>query len=112
MPMWIGHRFVETDDTPPAMTVSAAPAGGANRSKVAMANAIALGLRVSHRPHPTLPRKRGRVGWGISAGAPALRPITRLPDAPPRQATSTTPLSRATEPPILYPSLTSTNPQQ
>src|SRR5260370_41400945 len=70
MPMWIGHRFVDPDDTPPAMTVSAAPAGGAKRSKAAMANAIALGLRACH---PLL---------RYAGAPPARRPITRLPDAP------------------------------
>src|SRR6202035_4958055 len=47
MPMWIGHRLVEPDDTPPAMMVSAAPRGGANRSETAMENAITLGPRAS-----------------------------------------------------------------
>src|SRR5262245_5263844 len=74
MPIWIGHRFVEPDDTPPAMTVSAAPTGGAKRRTVAMANAIALGVWVCH---PLL--RYARV-------TPALRAITPLPDAPPRQA--------------------------
>src|SRR5215467_10127678 len=80
MPIWIGHRFVEPDDTPPAMTVSAAGAEGAKRRKEAMANAIRWGLWVSLRRYACRP--------------PAPGSITRLPDAPPRQATGRTPRSR------------------
>src|SRR5258708_21828597 len=81
MPIWIGHRFVEPDDTPPAMTVSAARTGGAKRSKVAMANVIASGVRVCH---PLL--RYARV-------TRALQAITPLPDAPPRQAKGRIPQS-------------------
>src|SRR5262249_30499476 len=50
MPTWIGHRLVEPDDTPPAMTVSAATAAGAGRSETAMANAVSQGPWAC-RPH-------------------------------------------------------------
>jgi len=31
-----------------------------------------LGAQASRHPHPTLPRKRGRVGWGCAGGTSAL----------------------------------------
>src|SRR6266404_6310523 len=46
--------------------------------------ARALGPRASRRPRPTLPRSRGRVGWGRAGGTPALpgslRPAARRCD--------------------------------
>src|SRR5579883_3264488 len=64
MPIWMGHRFVEPDDTPPATTVSAATTGGAKRSDAATAKAMALRQRAHH------PLRR------YAAMTPALRAIT------------------------------------
>src|SRR5215471_6543977 len=45
MPIWIGHRLVEPDDTPPAMTVSAAFVGDADKSEARAKSAIPRQIR-------------------------------------------------------------------
>ena len=50
MPIWIGHRLVEPEETPPAMMVSMANAGGAEKSATTLESAMraaALGPRAS-----------------------------------------------------------------
>src|SRR5215467_2234313 len=93
MPIWTGHRLVEPDDTPPAMTVSAASVGEANRSEAAITKAMILRAWTHQRTHPALLGTPLRVAWGCAGGTPAVPgpAITPLRDVPQRRATGRIP---------------------
>src|SRR5262249_38849713 len=86
MPMWIGHRLVEPDDTPPAIMVSAAQAGVTDettkwvRKVIARLNQICAGLLRGGATNSSPPPCGEGVGVGFVRGGTAL---PQPPDLPP-----------------------------